>query len=273
MNRLLSHSALVVLCGALSTTTVMAQATVARSDAKAKSVDSCIKPARGPLESGQAETATAARTVSAPMARVGKPAPNFEANAYIDGGFRPVMLSDYKGKWVVMCFYPGNFTYVCPTELAAVAARYDEIDKLGVQVISFSTDSRFSHKIWNESELSKMIPGGLPFPMLTDPAGRIGQFYGVYDDEASVDNRGRFIIDPDGVVQAIEILTPSVGRNVDELIRQLKAFQHVRATGEATPAGWKPGMPTLKPSPELVGNVWKAWQPAGVISTATAKSK
>lgn len=99
MNRLLSHSALVVLCGALSTTTVMAQATVARSDAKAKSVDSCIKPARGPLESGQAETATAARTVSAPMARVGKPAPNFEANAYIDGGFRPVTSRSYLNRY------------------------------------------------------------------------------------------------------------------------------------------------------------------------------
>lgn len=240
--------------------------------------DLCVAPARGPIVAGQTEaiSTTTAHSVAAPVARVGKPAPDFEAHAYVDGGFRPIKLSDYKGKWVVMCFYPGDFTFVCPTELAAVAARYKEVEELDVQVISFSTDSRFSHKIWNETELSKMIPGGLPFPMLTDPAGRIGQVYGVYDDEASVDNRGRFIIDPDGVVQAIEILTPSVGRNVDELIRQLKSFQHVRATGEVTPAGWKPGMPTLKPSPELAGKVWKQWQPtkpAGQASTVTAKSK
>lgn len=251
---------------------------IAFSITPATSEDLCVAPARGPIAVGQSETgsATTAHPCATPIARVGKPAPDFEAHAYIDGGFRPVKLSDYRGKWVVMCFYPGDFTFVCPTELAAIAARYDEMAELGVQVISFSTDSRFSHKIWNETELSKMIPGGLPFPMLTDPAGRIGQVYGVYDEEASVDNRGRFIIDPDGVVQAIEILTPSVGRNVDELIRQLQSFQHVRATGEVTPAGWKPGMPTLKPSPELAGKVWEQWQPtkhAPEASSTTAKSE
>ena len=134
----------------------------------------------------------------------------------MDGGFRQIKLSDFRGKWVVMCFYPSDFTFVCPTELAAVAARSDELRELDVQVISFSTDSRSSHKIWNDSVLSKMIPGGLPFPMLSDAAGRIGQVYGVNDDESSVDDRARYIIDPDGVVQAIEILMPSVGRNADK---------------------------------------------------------
>jgi len=124
-----------------------------------------------------------------------------------------------------------------------------------------STDSRFTHKIWNEAELSKMVEGGIPFPMLSDQGGRIGTVYGVYEETAGVNIRGRFIIDPDGVVQAMEVLTPSVGRNISETIRQLKAFQHVRATSEATPSGWEPGKPTLKPGPDLVGRVWKVWKP------------
>jgi len=126
-----------------------------------------------------------------------------------------------------------------------------------------STDSRFTHKIWNEGELSNMVEGGIPYPMLSDQGGRIGTVYGVYDEAAGVDIRGRFIIDPDGVIQAMEVLTPPVGRNPDELIRQVQAFQHVRATGgaEATPSGWKPGDKTLKPGPDLVGKVWTVWKP------------
>ncbi len=130
-------------------------------------------------------------------------------------------------------------------------------------MLAASTDSRFTHKIWQEEELSKMVSGGFPFPMLSDQGGRIGSVYGVYDEVAGVDVRGRFIIDPDGVVQAIEILTPPVGRKVSEAIRQIKAFQHVRATkgAEACPAGWEPGKPTLKVGPDLVGKVWKIWKP------------
>jgi alkyl hydroperoxide reductase subunit AhpC len=130
-----------------------------------------------------------------------------------------------------------------------------------VQVLSASTDSHFTHKIWQEEELSKMVPGGVPWPMLSDSGGRIGTVYGIYDEDAGVDIRGRFLIDPDGVIQAMEVMTPAVGRNIGELIRQVKAFQHVRATGEVTPAGWQPGQPTLKPSPDLVGKVWQVWKP------------
>ena len=124
-----------------------------------------------------------------------------------------------------------------------------------------SVDSRFTHKIWNEVELSKMVEGGIPYPMLSDQGGRIGTVYGVYEEAAGVNIRGRFIIDPDGVIQAMEVLTPSVGRNIGETIRQVKAFQHVRETGEATPSGWEPGKTTLKPGPDLVGKVWEVWQP------------
>ncbi len=141
---------------------------------------------------------------------------------------------------------------------------------MDVQVLSISVDSRFTHKIWNEQELSKMVQGGVPFPMLSDPGGRIGRAYGVYDEDEGVNIRGRCLIDPDGVIQAMEILTPSVGRNVSELMRQIKAFQLVRATGEATPSGWQPGMPTLTPSPELVGHVWEVWRPEMVYQPERA---
>jgi alkyl hydroperoxide reductase subunit AhpC len=145
--------------------------------------------------------------------------------------------------------------------LSAVAVKYEELKSLGVQVLSMSADSRFVHKIWQEEELSKMVKGGIPFPMLTDAGGRIGAAYGVYEEEAGVNIRGRFLIDPDGIIQAMEVLTPPVGRNIAEMIRQVKAFQHVRATGEATPSGWQPGKPTLKPGPDLVGKVWTVWKP------------
>ena len=125
-----------------------------------------------------------------------------------------------------------------------------------------SVDSHFVHKMWQDNELSKMVEGGVPFPMLSDQTGNIGKMYGVFDEDAGVETRGRFIIDPDGVVQAIEIVTPPVGRNVSELIRQLQAFQHVRKSKgtEATPSGWQPGKPTLKPGPDLVGRVWEVWK-------------
>jgi len=145
--------------------------------------------------------------------------------------------------------------------LAAVASLYDEFKALGVEIMAISTDSRFVHKIWQEEELSKMIEGGVPFPMLSDPGGKIGRVYGVYDEDAGVDIRGRFIIDPDFKVRAMEVLTPEVGRNPKELLRQIKAFQHVVKTGEVTPSGWEPGNKTLTPGPELVGKVWEIWKP------------
>ena len=132
-----------------------------------------------------------------------------------------------------------------------------------MDIIACSVDSQFVHKIWDEEELSKMVDGGIPFPMASDGAGSIGRIYGVYDEAAGVNIRGRFLIDPDGVVQAMEVMTPPVGRNLDETIRQIQAFQLVRKTGgaEATPSGWEPGKPTLKPGPDLVGKVWKVWKP------------
>lgn len=133
-----------------------------------------------------------------------------------------------------------------------------------MDVLSMSVDSIFVHKMWNDNELSKMVDGGVPFPMLSDAGGKVGTVYGVYDDDAGVEARGRFIIDPDGVVQGYEVLTPPVGRNVAETVRQIQAFQLVRESEakEATPSGWRPGKPTLEPGPDLVGKVWEVWNPS-----------
>lgn len=125
-----------------------------------------------------------------------------------------------------------------------------------------SVDSVFVHKMWDDHELSKMVTGGIPYPMLSDGGGKVGAAYGVYDEDAGVENRGRFIIDPNGIIQEYEVLTPPVGRNVAETIRQIQAFQLVRESkgAEATPSGWKPGKLTLKPGPDLVGKVWEVWK-------------
>jgi len=125
-----------------------------------------------------------------------------------------------------------------------------------------SIDSMFVHKMWDDNELSKMVDGGVPFPMLSDAGGKVGKAYGVFDEDAGVEARGRFIIDPDGVLQGFEVLSPSVGRNVNETIRQVQAFQLVREIqgAEATPSGWTLGKKTLKPDIDLVGKVWQEWK-------------
>ena len=148
--------------------------------------------------------------------------------------------------------------------MSAVADNHAAFEKLGVVVLSMSVDSVFVHKMWNDHELSKMVQGGIPFPMLSDGGGKVGTAYGVYNEDAGVENRGRFIIDPDGIIQAYEVLTPPVGRHVAETVRQIQAYQHVRASKgtEATPSGWKPGKLTLKPGPDLVGKVWEVWKPS-----------
>jgi peroxiredoxin (alkyl hydroperoxide reductase subunit C) len=147
--------------------------------------------------------------------------------------------------------------------VSAVADKYKALQDLGCEVFSVSVDSHFVHKMWNDHELTKMVDGGVPFHMLSDQAGNIGKAYGVYDEVQGIELRGRFIIDPDGVVQAMEVLTPPVGRRIAETVRQVQAYQVVRASkgAEATPAGWMPGDAVLKPGPDLVGNVWKVWKP------------
>ncbi len=148
--------------------------------------------------------------------------------------------------------------------MSAVADNYARLQALGVEVLSVSVDSHFVHKMWNDHELVKMVDGGVPFHMASDQAGNIGRAYGVWDESQGIELRGRFLIDPDGIVQAMEVMTPPVGRKLAETIRQVQAFQVVRASkgAEATPAGWMPGDPVLRPGPDLVGNVWKVWKPS-----------
>jgi peroxiredoxin (alkyl hydroperoxide reductase subunit C) len=146
--------------------------------------------------------------------------------------------------------------------VSAVADKYPQLQALGVEVISVSVDSHFVHKMWNDYELVKMVEGGIPFHMASDQAGNVGRAYGVWDENQGIELRGRFIIDPDGVIQAMEVLTPPVGRRFAETVRQIQAFQLVRESKgtQATPSGWKPGRMTLKPSPDLVGKVWEVWK-------------
>lgn len=195
------------------------------------------------------------------MVQIGRPAPAFEAQAYAKGKFINVKLADYAGKWVLLFFYPADFTFVCPTELAAVATIQEELSDIGVQTLTCSIDTIFSHKMWDETELSKLVKGGIPYPMLWDVGGNIGRMYGVYDEKSGLNGRGVFIIDPDGNVQALEVTANPLGRNFDETLRKVRALQHIRKTNEAAPAGWQPGDQTLKPGAELVGHVCEIWKP------------
>jgi alkyl hydroperoxide reductase subunit AhpC len=147
--------------------------------------------------------------------------------------------------------------------VSAVADKNAALQELGVEVLSVSVDSHFVHKMWNNDELVKMVGGGVPFHIVADQAGNVGRAFGVWDENQGVELRGRFIIDPDGVIQAMEVLTPPVGRKSAETIRQINAFQLVRASKgtEARPAGWEPGQATLTPGADLVGNAWRVWQP------------
>lgn len=132
---------------------------------------------------------------------------------------------------------------------------------MNTEVLTVSVDSPFVHKVWDENELSKMAKGGIPFPMLSDPAGQIGKMYSVYDEQNAIDLRGSFIIDPNGVLQGYEVMAAGVGRNTNEMIRKIMAFQHHLKTGEAMPADWKEGEKTLNPTPENTGKIWEQWKP------------
>jgi peroxiredoxin (alkyl hydroperoxide reductase subunit C) len=148
--------------------------------------------------------------------------------------------------------------------VSAVADNYSKLQELGIEVFSVSVDGHFVDKMWTDHELSRMVEGGVPFPMISDQAGKVGRAYGGWDEGQGIELRGRFIIDPDGVIQAMEVLTPPVGRKLAETVRQVQAFQLVRQSkgAKATPAGWEPGQPTLKAGPDLVGAVWKVWKPS-----------
>ncbi len=170
------------------------------------------------------------------VAQIGKPAPEFTTDAYINGDFKSVSLSDYKGKWVVLFFYPLDFTFVCPTEIQGFNDKKAEFDKLNVQVLGASVDSVHSHKAWSQGLLGEMN-----YPLLSDINHRISRDYGVLIEDKGISLRGVFLIDEEGNLRSYAVNDNAVGRNVDEVIRLLGAFQ----SGELCPVGWKPGQPTL----------------------------
>ena len=171
-------------------------------------------------------------------------APEFKMEAYDakTGHYTEVSSEDYKGKWHVVCFYPADFTFVCPTELAAMNAMYDEFKALDVEILAVSTDTKFSHQIFSETE---PILKGLQLTIGADPTGTVTRAFGVMIEEEGIALRGRFLINPEGVVVAQEVQAPMVGRNVHEFLRQVKAWKHATQTGEVCPAGWRPGKKTL----------------------------
>ena len=170
--------------------------------------------------------------------------PEFKMSAYDakTGHYTTVSSEDYKGKWTVICFYPADFTFVCPTEIAAMNAKYDEFQELGVEILPISTDTKFSHKRFVETE---PILKGLKLTIGADTTKSVASDFGVLLEEEGVALRGRFLFNPDGICVAQEVQADSVGRNVNEFLRQVRAWQHAEKTGEVCPAGWRPGKKTL----------------------------
>ncbi len=183
--------------------------------------------------------------------RVGQSAPDFTATAVVDQEFKTVKLSDYRGKYVVLFFYPLDFTFVCPTEITAFSDRFDEFKQLGTEVLGVSVDSEFSHLAWIQTDRKSGGVGDLNYALVADLKKEISTAYNVLDPDAGVALRGLFIIDKDGVIQHATINNLSFGRSVDETLRTLQAIQYVQShPDEVCPAGWKPGDATMNPDPK-----------------------
>jgi len=179
--------------------------------------------------------------------------PEFKVQAYHNGAFKEVSNKDLAGKWAVIFFYPADFTFVCPTELGDMADHYAELQAMGVEVFSVSTDTHFVHKAWHDA--SETI-GKIGYYMVGDPTGTITTNFGVMREGQGLADRGTFVVDPDGVIQVMEVTCEGVGRNAAELVRKVKAAQYVRNhPGEVCPAKWEEGAETLAPSLDLVGKI------------------
>ena len=182
--------------------------------------------------------------------RVGQEAPDFTATAVVDQEFETIQLSDYRGKYVVLFFYPLDFTFVCPTEITAFSDRYEEFESLNTEILGVSVDSEFSHLAWIQTDRKSGGIGDLNYPLLSDIKKEISSAYNVLDPEAGIALRGLFIIDREGIIQHTTINNLAFGRNVDETLRTLQAIQYVQANpDEVCPAGWKPGDKTMNPDP------------------------
>lgn len=187
------------------------------------------------------------------LVQINEKVEDFTAEAFHANKMTKVKLSDYVGKWVIMFFYPADFTFICPTELKEMAELYEEFQKEGAEVLSVSTDTAFVHKAWwDHSKAINLVK----FPMLADPTGNICRQFGTLIANEGLSLRGSYVIDPDGVLKAYELHDNSVGRSAAELLRKVQAAKFVREHGgEVCPANWKPGGETLKPGIDLIGKI------------------
>jgi peroxiredoxin 2/4 len=182
--------------------------------------------------------------------RVGTAAPDFTATAVYDQEFKEIKLSNCRGQYVVLFFYPLDFTFVCPTEITAFSDRYGDFKSINTEVLGVSVDSQFSHLAWIQTDRKSGGVGDLEYPLVADLKKEISAAYNVLDPEAGVALRGLFIIDMDGIIQHATINNLAFGRSVDETLRVLKAIQHVQKNpDEVCPAGWQPGDATMNPDP------------------------
>lgn len=182
------------------------------------------------------------------MIQVGQKAPDFKAGAVLaDGQFKDISLADYKGKYVVLFFYPLDFTFVCPTEIIAFSDAASEFEKRGVQLIGASIDSKFSHLAWRKTPKKEGGLGDIKYPLLADVTKEVSRKYGVLLEDAGIALRGLFLIDKEGVLQHQVVNNLPLGRSVDEAIRMVDALQFFEKNGEVCPANWKPGADTIKP--------------------------
>jgi alkyl hydroperoxide reductase subunit AhpC len=179
-------------------------------------------------------------------AQVQKEAPDFTATAVINEEFKEVKLSSYRGKYVVLFFYPLDFTFVCPTEIIAFSDRIKDFHSRGAEVLGVSIDSQFSHLAWIQTAREKGGLGGLAYPLVADLTKKISCDYGVLLD-GGIALRGTFVIDQKGIVRAITVHDLPLGRSIDESLRVLDALQHFEKHGEVCPAGWTKGAATIKP--------------------------
>ncbi|XP_024880624.1 peroxiredoxin-like [Temnothorax curvispinosus] len=183
--------------------------------------------------------------------QIQKPAPDFSGTAVVKGDFKEIKLNDYKGKYVVLFFYPLDFTFVCPTEIIAFSEKVSEFEALNTQVIGVSTDSHFSHLAWiNTPRKQGGLGGDLGYPLLSDFNKTISNKYNVLLQDSGIALRGLFIIDKEGVLRQFCVNDLPVGRSVEETLRLIKAFQFVEKHGEVCPANWQPDSKTIKPNPK-----------------------
>lgn len=187
------------------------------------------------------------------MSIIGKEIPEFTVDAFQKPDIKQVSKKDLLGHWSVFVFYPADFTFVCPTELADVQDNYAKLQELGVEVYSVSVDSEFVHKAWvDHSPLISKIE----YVMLSDKLHQLADFFGVYDETCGQAFRGTFVVDPEGIIQTAEIHNMGIGRSADELVRKVEAAQFVAEHGDQVcPAKWKPGEKTLTPGTDMIGKL------------------